>query len=409
MGVLGWLEERRNVVTLSIISALRGAGFNLRWVIWQPFVLSLGVPMGSLGGLESLADLTRISIQPIVGSASDVHGRRKFLIAREVLVLGAGLLFIFAGSWSMLSIGVVLIGLSSAIFPIWNTVVAESSESTELGYTYSLIGTVQMAVGLLATMAAGIIASAYGYRTVFIVASALGVITLLMVLIRLPETRIRKTDSKISLGQLAGSLVDSLRPPRYLWGFYIAMSVDLIAFNMGYRLLYGMLSEGYGYTPYMLGIMSTVMIAANALSQIPLGKLVDRYGYVRFLFLSQIIACGVIGLMLYSKSFTVVLAAQALMGIAASFWGPAEQAWIASNVDPNKRAQAIGSYSTFRGLASLPAPFIGGILFDTYGFDIPMLLNMVLAFVDAVLILVLVKDRVLPSPEENPQKINGEE
>ena len=100
MGVLGWLEERRNVVTLSVISALRGAGFNLRWVIWQPFVLSLGVPMGSLGGLESLADLTRISIQPMVGSASDVHGRRKFLIAREVLVLGAGLLFIFAGSWS---------------------------------------------------------------------------------------------------------------------------------------------------------------------------------------------------------------------------------------------------------------------------------------------------------------------
>jgi MFS family permease len=168
-----------------------------------------------------------------------------------------------------------------------------------------------------------------------------------------------------------------------------------------------MLAEGYGYTPYMLGVMMTVLMAANALSQIPLGKLMDRYGYVRFLFISQIIACGVIGLMLYSKSFIAVLAAQALMGVAASFWGPAEQAWIAINVDPDKRAQAIGSYSTFRGLASLPAPFIGGILFDAYGFDVPMLLNLVLAFVDAVLILVLVKDRVLP--EEGPQPIGKTE
>ena len=407
MGFFGWLKERRDVATLAVISALRGAWFNLRGVIWQPFVLSLGIPMSSLGGLESVMDLTRISVQPVVGSASDVHGRKKFLIAREVLVLVAGLIFIFAGSWPLLFLGVVLVGLSSALFPVWNTVVAESSDPSELGYTYSVIGTVHMAAGLIAAMAAGLIASAYGYRMVFIVASAMGLFTIFMVWRRLPETMAQKPDSRLSLKRLGGSLVGSLRPPRHLWGFYIAMSVDLIAFNIGYRLLFGMLAEGYGYTPYMLGVIMTVLTAANALSQIPLGKLMDRYGYVRFLFISQIIACGVIGLMLYSKSFIAVLAAQALMGVAASFWGPAEQAWIAINVDPDKRAQAIGSYSTFRGLASLPAPFIGGLLFDAYGFDVPMLLNLVLAFVDAILILVLVKDRVLPG--EGPQPIENTE
>jgi len=400
MGVLGWLEERRNVATLAVISALRGAWFNLRGVIWQPFVLSLGISMGSLGGLESLTDLTRIIVQPIVGSASDIYGRKKFLLAREVLVLAAGLLFIFAGSWPLLFLGVVLVGLSSALFPIWNSLVAESSDPSELGYTHSIIGTVHMAVGLTATMAAGIIASAYGYRMVFIAASAIGLITILTVWKKLPETMVRISDSKLNLRRLAGALIGSLRPPRYLWGFYIAMSVDLIAFNMGYRLLFGMLAEGYGYTPYMLGVVMTVSTAANALSQIPLGKLVDRYGYARFMFISQILACVTIGLMLYSKSYTVVIAAQALMGVAASFWGPAEQAWIAINVDPDKRATAIASYSTFRGLASLPAPFIGGLLFDAYGFDVPMLANLVLAFVDGILILVLVKDRVLPAEKD---------
>ena len=400
MGVMGWLEERRSVATLAAISALRSAWFNLRGVIWQPFVLSLGITMGNLGGLESLTDLTRIVVQPMVGSASDIHGRKKFLLARGVLVLAASLLFVSAGSWPLLFLGVVLVGLSSALFPIWNSVVAESSDPTELGYTHSIISTVSMAVSLTATMAAGIVASAHGYRMVFVVASAIGLISILTVWKRLPETLARTSDSKLSMGQLAGSLIGSLKPPRHLWGFYIAMSLDLIAFNMGYRLLFGMLAEGYGYTPYMLGVVMTVLTAANALSQIPLGRLVDRYGYVRFLFISQILSCVVIGLMLYSKSYAVVIAAQALMGVAASFWGPAEQAWIAINVDPDKRAQAIASFSTFRGLASLPAPFIGGLLFDAYGFDVPMLANLVLALVDSILILALVKDRALPAEKD---------
>lgn len=52
----------------------------------------------------------------------------------------------------------------------------------------------------------------------------------------------------------------------------------------------------------------------------------------------------------------------------------------------------MASYSTFRGLLSFPAPLIGGILFDAYGFDTPILLNLVIALVDAILILILVKD-----------------
>jgi hypothetical protein len=45
------------------------------------------------------------------------------------------------------------------------------------------------------------------------------------------------------------SLMDTLKPPRELWGFYLAMSLDLFAFGMGARLISGMLSKGYGYTP----------------------------------------------------------------------------------------------------------------------------------------------------------------
>jgi DHA1 family multidrug resistance protein-like MFS transporter len=104
------------------------------------------------------------------------------------------------------------------------------------------------------------------------------------------------------------------------------------------------------------------------------------------------LACLTIVTMVVSKSFEIVLAAHVIMGFAGALWGPAEQAWIASNVNEEEMAKSIGGYSTFRGLAGMPGPLIGGALFDNFGFDVPMLVNLALAIVNTVMILVLIKE-----------------
>jgi MFS family permease len=390
------LRRRGRVATLATISALRGTIFSIWGVIWQPFVLSLGVPMTSLGGLESLLDLTVIIVQPLVGRASDAYGRRRFIIVRDILILAAAVTYVFASNWTHIFIGVVFSGMSSAIYPVWNALIAESSEPSELGHTYSIIGSFHLGVGLVATLATGFVAKTYGFRTVFGSATFLGLLCLVVVWLRLPETMAKTDSSPPRWREIAGTLINSFKPPRYMWGWYAAMSLDLFAFNMGHRLLNGMLSSGYGFTPDMLGITVSAMTGAMALSQILLGRLADRLGYVRFLFLSQVMAVVSLGLVIFSKDFYSVIAAQVIMGVAGGLWSPAEQAWIASNVDKERRGQEISSYGTFRGLIAFPAPFIGGLLFDRFGFNAPIAINLVLALVDAVLILVLVKDRVRP-------------
>lgn len=383
---------RESTFVLAVVSALRGAFHHMRGVIWQPFVLSLGVSMRSLGGLESVMDLSRLVAHPMVGGASDVYGRRRWLVAREAITFAIGVISILTRSWHLLLLIVVLLGLEGSLYPIWTALIAESVEAERLGYMYSVIGTCSMAAGLLATLSAGFIAESYGYRTVFIVSTAFAVVSFMLVLARLHETKTRMGDSIFSSREAVVSLVRTLKPPPELRGFYVAMTVDLFAFNMGYRLLYGMLVKGYGYTPQMLGVMSTLMTGSMAISQVPIGRHADRVGYARYLAISQTMAVGILGLVTYTKRYEAVLVAQALMGVSAAFWGPAEQAWIAKNVDPGERARAIGSYAAFRGLLSFPAPFIGGLLFDAYGFNAPMLLNIAIAVVDIALILVLIKD-----------------
>jgi len=77
-------------------------------------------------------------------------------------------------------------------------------------------------------------------------------------------------------------------------------------------------------------------------------------------------------------------------------------------VDPERRAQAIGGFSTFRGLIAFPAPFIGGLLFDAYGFDVPILINLGIALIDVILIYMLVKERVRPDAVARAQETPGE-
>ena len=89
----------------------------------------------------------------------------------------------------------------------------------------------------------------------------------------------------------------------------------------------------------------------------------------------------------------------AMMGLGAAFWMPAEQAWIAKNVDPEQMAKSIGGYSTFRGLVALPGPFIGGIVYDMYGYHGPLAINLVLAVIDVGLLWFLVKDNAREESE----------
>jgi len=390
------IREEKQILYLAVVTALRGMIDNLRVVVWQPYALSLGISIRSIGALESLMDLAKIVVQPVLGAASDVYGRKPFLITRDALILLSGLCFLFARSWLLLAVGMTLLGLSVAMIPVWQAVVTESARSNELGRVYSILGSCYMATGLLGTLAAGWLADNVGYRMVFSLATFFAFTSLLVTVLKIGETRERASSASFTLSQVWGSLLDTFRPPKYLWGFYVAMSVDLFAFSVGWRLINGLLTDAFSFTPGMLGLMTAVNAGTMALFQVVLGRYLDRVGYVKYLVISQALSCILLASLLLNQSFPVTMAANVLMGFSAAFWAPAEQAWIAQNVDPEERAKSIGGYATFRGLVALPGPLIGGILYDAYGYHMPMLVNLVLAVIDVGLLAFLVRDRVRP-------------
>jgi MFS family permease len=396
LALLQTIRKEKQIFYLALSAALRGLRDNLRQVVWQPFALSLGVPMASIGALESLMDLAKTVVQPVFGAASDVYGRKRFLVLREALILAAGVCFLLARSWELLAVGMTLIGFSVALYPVYSSLVAESASGHEMGMLYSVMGSCYIGMGLVGTLSAGYLADTFGYSTVYMVTTILAVAALLVTVFKISETHRPANISSFTLGRAFTSFLDTFRPPSYLWGYYLAMSVDLFAFSVGWRLINGMLTESFGYTPYMLGLLSSLSFGVQAFFQVIVGRYVDKAGYVKFLAASQSVSCALIGLMLWNQSFTTALVANLMMGVSAALWAPAEQAWIACNTDPGERGKSIGGYNTFRGLVALPAPIIGGLIYDRYGFHLPLMINLALATVDVGLLLFLVKDKARP-------------
>ena len=386
-----------NLRVIAITSFLTGLFSSMTRAVWQPFVLSLGAPMSTLGFLESVGGRRGIAtalIQPIGGWISDRLGRKPLLALGSLLGLLVMVFYVLAaitGDWQWLLPGVILLGASLASSPAESSLVAESTRASQRGMAYSLQMAAWIVPGIFAPTVGGLIADRWGFTPVFLLRLGLEALRLLLILWFLQET-LSQIRGGISLGELKGVLARMIVPPRELRGFYWAMAVDIFVWGLGGALLFGMLSETYGFTTFQLGVMSGLLSLVWALSQLPIGRLIDRYGCKLFLALSEAIGILVVVGWLFSNSFVAFAALHALFGLVAATWAPALRALLANSVPTKQLGEEMGRLSAFRGLIGFPSPYIGGLLYDRFGFQAPILANLVGVAIALVAVVVAVKE-----------------
>ncbi len=124
----------------------------------------------------------------------------------------------------------------------------------------------------------------------------------------------------------------------------------------------------------------------------PVGKLIERYGCVKSIILSE--AGGVILMVgwLHATTFQTFALLQILFGFTIATWLPATMTWIANSVPKEKMAEEIGRLNAFRGLVGFPAPYIGGLVYEAFGFRGPITVNLIGAITVLILIAMLVRE-----------------
>jgi len=391
-----------NIKVLAIMSILFGAYFSIFFAVWQPFVISLGASMTFLGFLQSLwgwHGIVPSIFGPIGGWASDRLGRKPFLMFGASMIMIA--LFFYCLAWAMgnyliLIPGAIAMGLGGISWAARDSAIAESVEREKWGRAYSMINFFGLMPGIFLPLAGGYVAERIGFGAVFLIAMAMQGGYLAIAFLRLRET-MRRSIKRLAL--LLRELKKSLRrifiPPANLRTLYLVMAFDAFSWGLGSMILYGMLVKTYGFTVFQIGILSGIFNISWVATQLPMGKLVDKYGSKALLLASEVVGIMTIAGWLLSKEFLVFAMLAIFYGIVASAWVPAMQTMFASCADPAELGEVMGRLSAFQGTAGFSAPLIGGILYDRLGFWAPVSANLVGALITAALIAVKIHVRTL--------------
>lgn len=370
----------RNLRAVTTKTFLCGVATSMMRAVMQPFVLSLGAPMTTVGMLESLGGMRGILTSLLMyysGWLSDRLGRKPIMILGSVSGMLGVCLFIVAaltGNWLWLVPGVVLTGAALMSHPADQSVVAESSRVSRRGTAYSLLMMAWIAPGIFAPALGGWLAERWGFVPVFALQAVFYVLSLLI--LRLLRETQAASGGRLSWSEVKAATVRLAVPPRNLRGYYWTMAVDSFTWGLAFALLFGMLTQTYGFTTFQLGIMSSLMALSWTLSQWPIGKLIDRFGSKPLMLLSQVFSMPIIlGLMLVS-SFPAFAGLYACMGVMAATWVPAQRVMLANSTSERGFGEALGRLAAFQGLIGFPAPFIGGLLYDTFGFQAPLLASL---------------------------------
>ena len=381
---------RGNILVLTFSEIVSNTGWNMYSVVWQPYILSLGATMPILGILISIQTLLRSGLLLVTGRVSDCVGRKRLVMTAGILSAIGIALSILAGNWMLVLPSILLWGIAGAFWePAFRSMIAESVEEEKRGVAFSLMSLTWFLPGFYAPAVAGFLGETQGTRFVLTVQLFLEISSFITISVLVRETL--KTRKRFDLRSLS-SIKETVRPRLDLSRFYVASIINRFSMAIGEGIFFGMLVKTFGFTLIQLGILSNVFSAVVSSSQLLMGRLVDRHGRKRFLILSSGIMTLGFGGYFVSRSFSSFLLFYGISGLAMSMWNPAHSAYLSNAVPDEERGRFFGDLSGLMALASFPAPILGALLYENYGFQTTVLASLTFSLI-SFLTLTTVRER----------------
>ncbi|TLZ57794.1 MAG: MFS transporter [Methanobacteriota archaeon] len=400
-----WLPTG-NVRTISAANFLTGLYQNVLNVVLQRFVLSFGGGLTLLGFLQAVGGrfgLVAALVQPVGGHLADLRGRRALAI-RGSLVAMAGLALLVAAAmfqgqaWAVPALLVpayLCAGLGMISAPALQSAVAESAHPRARASAFATTTFFWILPGALLAIPGGLIADLLGYGALFGIAFALEAVNLVLFARFLRET------GPAAAGSISWRerLAQSLHPPREVQGLFLIVAMDAFAWGLAAGIIYGLLSARFGFSNAELASIAAAWALFFALFLPPTAAFVNRFGPRRCILFSESIGVPImIGWLVSSRPEHFVLVS-VLSGLTSATWVPAIQTYIANWTSPERRAGVIGSLAAFRGIAAFPAPFLGGLMYDHFGYSVPIVANLIGAAVVTATIYFVLRDPPRPEPD----------
>lgn len=341
------------------------------------YVQELGADMNQIGIFFTLAMIAPLLFQILGGWISDAIGRVQAMAIGSVAGLAGYLMFVLAPSWPWLLLAMVGMAVATSfVGPSFQAFVAEEAPEESRGKVFGIVQGLFLIVGVIGAPLGGYLADNFGFRLMFGVAAGLyGLATLIRVFmarkIRLAQTAPAEKPSFTHLKTSIASIVGLLTAGGIVTWIFISDGVGDVTFSMVGNLFPLYLNNIVGISMTELGILGAISSIASMAFMVVGGALSDKYGERIGIATGNLLIGAAIFIMLNVQAFGLFILAWILLGVGQALVGPAYSSLISKAVPQKVRGTAFGLFSTSLGVISLPAPYFGVLLWETYGPKVP--------------------------------------
>ena len=371
-----------DVLKLGLVSFLTDLSSEMIFSVFAVFFTTVaGASSALLGLVEGLADFSAASLTYMAGWLSDRSGKRKwFAVAGYGFSSLAKLILVVSSSILGLSLFRVIERLGKGFRgPPRDAWLSSVADSKSRGYAFGVHKALDKAGAVLGPLVAYALLYRLGesvstYRTLFLIALVPAVLSVL-VLLRIPDQP-GPPHERESLRQNWQLLSAGFK--RFLGA---AAVFSLGYFSLGFILLKAH-ALGFGVTDIVLlyALFNTSCVLAAPL----VGRLGDKVGRSRIILLGYALYAGMNVLLMLASSHGEMVLVFAVYGLFYAIEDSQSKAFIA-DLEPERRATAMGVYSFVTGAMYLPASLVAGLLWLhapnwSFGLAIALSLAAIVAF-----------------------------
>jgi MFS transporter, DHA1 family, multidrug resistance protein len=264
-----------------VLAALTGIG-PLTTDMYLPSLPSIAnelhAPIAQVGLTISAYLIGFAAGQMVYGPVSDRHGRKPVLIGALLVYFAASLVCVLSSSIEMLiaARAVQALGGSGGIV-LTRAIVRDLYSGARAGRELSLIGSVMALAPVVAPLIGGVLQTAFGWRSIFMLLTGAGLLLALIVWRLLPETLSARADQPVSPSAMLASYRIVARNRRYL----AYLSLGAVSFGG----LFGWISAAsfvmqnlYSLTPFVFGFYFAIGSLGYLTGTSAAAKLVMRIG-----------------------------------------------------------------------------------------------------------------------------------
>lgn len=388
-GAAGFVaRQKRNYRVAVVRSSATAALLNLTQQYNSIYTVALGADSVQLGLVSSVGSVMGSLISTPVGWLVDRYGIRRLYLLAIALMGGSALVFGLARDWRAIIPATILASLSMRLTGTGCSVIcADSVHSEDRVTAQNVCVTFSSIASMLSPLLAAYLVTAFGGMNVagirplhYLRFAGYGLV-LAFVAAQLREPRQGMLGPQARRAGFLTSFRELFDDGKPLGRWLLVASLTALPTAMITPFLQLYAHEVKGADQYTLGAMATAAVVTRLLFGVPLGRLADTIGRKRAIYL--------ITPLWYASCLLLVLAGSpivlVLCGALQTFYlisSGMVSAMTIEMVPLERQGRWSGLLGLCGGLVTVPAPLLGGLIWDEWGamyvFLIPIAMDLLL-------------------------------